>query len=117
MQEAKPKPQTKRRVKLPAFGVALYPERVMRQMRSEKLTFRVTSREHDILRKMAAAFNTTITNVLSHLVVQAWENMGAGIRRARPDLFAENEEAAVEPRGESRPESVGKLRPKRKRTE
>jgi hypothetical protein len=85
----------KRRVKLPSFGVPLYPERIERQMRSEKLTFRVTSREHDILRKMATAFNTTITNILSHLVVQAWENLSAQIRRDRPDLFAEKPEIAA----------------------
>ena len=117
MQEAKPKQQVKRRAKLPAFGVELYPERVLRQMRSEKLTFRVTSREHDILRKMAAAFNTTITNILSHLVVQAWENMSAGIRRSRPDLFAKDEGINVERRGEPRPEAVGKPKPRRKRTD
>jgi hypothetical protein len=110
MQKAKPKQQTKRRVKLPSFGVALYPEWIERQMRTEKLTLRFTLWERRVLKKMADAFNTPITNVLSHLVVQAWENTSAAIRRARPDLFAESEETAQGPTGKLRPESVGKLK-------
>ena len=88
--ESKPKPLKRRRVKLPSFGVALNPEWIERQMRTEKLTLRFTLWERRVLKKMADAFNTTITNVLSHLVVQAWENTSAAIRRARPDLFAED---------------------------
>jgi len=117
MQEPSPKPRAKRRVKLPSFGVALYPERVMRQKRTEKLTLRFTSRERLILKKMADAFNTTITNILSHLVAQAWENMSAAVRKARPDLFAENEELTVGSRGELRSAAVGKLKPRRERTD
>ncbi len=117
MQEPTPKPRAKRRVQLPSFGVALYPERVMRQMRTEKLTLRFTPRERLILKKMADAFNTTTTNILSHLVVQAWENMSAGIRKARPDLFAENAEITVEPCGGLQSEAVGKFKPRRKRSD
>ena len=55
MQKARPKPQTRRRVKLPSFGVTLYPERIERQMRTKKLTLCSTLRERLILRKMAGA--------------------------------------------------------------
>ncbi len=74
------KAKVKRRVKLPPVGVALPAELAPPEPRSGTLTMRVTATERRKMQELADHFGTTVTNVLVHLVDEAWTALKKGGR-------------------------------------
>ena len=68
----KPRKGRRHRVALPSLGVDVRGPVPEREQRTGRLTLRLTPTERQRLQDVAEHYETTCTNVVVHLVAQAW---------------------------------------------
>lgn len=65
----------KRKLALPPLGIDVQGAALGREERTARLTVRLAPSERRQLQELADHFGTTATNVLTHLIGQAWESI------------------------------------------
>ena len=75
MAREKRRKTVKQKAALPPLGVDVQGAALGQEQRTARLTVRLTPSERRQLQELANRFGTTATNVLTHLIGQAWESL------------------------------------------
>ena len=73
MTKSRHKQSARRRAKPLSLGVEITPDMLGPEPRTARLNLRLAPTERRQMQEVADALNTTTTNVITHLVAQAWE--------------------------------------------